>query len=213
MKIAGIFAALFLACIAGVGQTTERWNGLVLDETTPLQAIALFGKPRLDRDSALHVYDIQPLLSADTAKRNFQTLEWENVQGSKSIMLTFSADDKLLMVFASFENEGTKSLESLCGGNWKPAGQSLVNDFRAEMSSTAKPGSTTPVTKMVYKVFALTPRAFCTGYIINEPKTSAVLLPAMAAFPGTLSDITIVSRAVEAKAKPKAPVKKSSGKR
>ena len=213
MRIAGIIAALFLACIGIVGQTAEHWNGLVLDETSPMQAIAIFGQPRLDRPSKLHADDIQTLLSPNTAKPDFQTLEWENVNGYDAVMLTFSADDKLLKIAAWPKSEGTKSLESLCGGNWKAAGQNLVKDFRAELSSASKPVSVTPVTKSWYKVFALTPRAFCIGYVINEPKPSTVPLPAMAAFPGRLSDITIVSRAVEANAKQKAPVKKLPKKR
>ncbi len=207
MRFSGIIAALLLACSFTAGQTAESWNTLVLDETTPLQAIAMYGEPRLDRPSTLHVYDIQPLLSASTAKRDFQALEWEKVKGYKDVMLTFSADDKLLMIFATPENEGTKSLENICGGNWKPAGKDMVKDFRAEMAENPKPVPLTPITKKWYQVFTITPRAFCTADILNEIPNSP--LPAMTAYPGRVGIITIVSRAVESKAKPKTIVKKT----
>jgi len=211
MRIFGIFAAIFLACIAVTGQTADRWNDLVLDETTPQQALALYGEPRIYRDSTLHVYDIQPLLSADTAKRNFETGEWENAKGHKSIMLTFSSDDKLRMIFATPDSEGTKTLENLCGGNWKPAGQDLVKDFRAEMSAIPKPVPTVPITKKWYQVYALTPRAFCVADILNEIPNS--VLPIMPIYPGRVGIITMVSRAVESKVKPKATPKKLPKKR
>ncbi|HRI02881.1 MAG TPA: hypothetical protein PLL77_03980 [Pyrinomonadaceae bacterium] len=205
MRIFGIFAAIFLVCIAVNGQAAERWNELILDEATPEQAIAIYGRPRIYRDSTLHVYDIQPLLSADTAKRNFEVGEWENAKGHKSIMLTFSSDDKLRMIFATPDNEGTKTLENLCGGNWKPAGQDLVKDFRAEMSANPKPVPTVPITKKWYQVYALTPRAFCVSDILNEIPNSA--LPIIPVYPGRVGIITMVSRAVESKVKPKAPAK------
>lgn len=211
MKIFGTFAAIFLACIAVTGQNAERWNELVLDETTPEQAIAIYGRPRIYRDSTLHVYDIQSLLSADTAKRNFEVGEWENAKGHKSIMLTFTMDDKLRMIFATPDNEGTKMLENLCGGIWKPAGQDLVKDFRAEMSSKPKPVPTVPITKKWYQVYALTPRAFCVADILNETANS--VLPVMPVYPGRVGIITIVSRTVELKVRPKATPKKLPKKR
>ena len=211
MRTFGIFAAICLACIAVTGQTADRWNELVLDETTPQQAIALYGEPRIYRDSSLHVYDIQPLLSADTAKRNFETGEWENAKGHKSIMLTFSSDDKLRMIFATPDNEGTKTLENLCGGNWKPAGKDLVKDFRSEMSTNPKPVPTMAITKKWYQIYAMTPRTFCVADILNEIPNS--VLPVMSAYPGRVGIITMVSRAVESKAKPKATPKKLPKKR
>ncbi|MBK7392849.1 MAG: hypothetical protein IPI64_06040 [Chloracidobacterium sp.] len=211
MRIFGIFAAIFLACIAVTGQTADRWNDLVLDETTPPQVLALYGEPRIYRDSTLHVYDIQPLLSADTAKRNFETGEWENAKGHKSIMLTFTMDNKLRMIFATPENAGTKTLENLCGGNWKPAGQDLVKDFRAEMSSNPKPVPTVPITKKWYQIYAMTPRTFCVADILNEIPNS--VLPIMPIYPGRVGIITMVSRAVESKAKSKTAGKKLPRKR
>lgn len=211
MRIFGIFAAILLMCSGGSAQAADRWNELVLDETTPEQAIAIYGRPRIYRDSTLHVYDIQSLLSADTAKRNFETGEWESAKGHKSIMLTFTMDDKLRMIFATPDNEGTKTLENLCGGNWKPAGQDLVKDFRVEMSANPKPVPTLPITKKWYQVYALTPRAFCVADILNEIPNSA--LPIMPVYPGRVGIITIVSRTVELKVKPKATPKKLPKKR
>jgi hypothetical protein len=213
MRIFGIIAAFLIAFSVTAGQTAERWDELVLDETTPLQAIEIFGKTRLDRPSSLHVYDIQALLSADTAKLNFQALEWENVKGYKDVMLTFSSDDKLRMVFATPESQGTKSLENLCGGNWKPASRNLLKDFRSEIAAPSKSVLSAPITKSGYQVFALSPRAFCVADIINEPKPSETLLPAMTGFPGKVGIITMVSRAVESKPKPKAAGKKLPRKR
>ncbi|MEQ1924128.1 MAG: hypothetical protein ABL952_16620 [Pyrinomonadaceae bacterium] len=211
MRTLGICAALLLASICISGQNAERWNALVLDETTPEQAIAIYGTPRIYRDSSLHVYDIQALLSADATKRNFETGEWENAKGHKSIMLTFSSDDKLRMIFATPDNEGTKTLETLCGGNWKPAGKNMVKDFRAEMAGNPKSVPLVPITKKWYQIFAITPRAFCVADILNEIPNSA--LPAMTAYPGRVGIITMVSRAVESKVKPKATGKKLPRKR
>ncbi|MGB2752335.1 MAG: hypothetical protein WBC19_09785 [Pyrinomonadaceae bacterium] len=211
MRTLGIFAALLLACISISGQAPESWHELILDETTPEQAIAIYGGPRIYRDSSLHVYDIQPLLSTETAKRNFETGEWENAKGHKSIMLTFSSDDKLRMIFATPDNEGTKTLENLCGGNWKPAGQDLVKDFRAEMSSNPQTVPTVPITKKWYQIYAMTPRTFCVADILNEIPNS--VLPIMPIYPGRVGIVTMVSRAVESKAKPKTTPKKVPKKR
>lgn len=182
-----------------------------MDEATPQQAIALFGEPRLDRQSDLSMYEIQKLLSADTAKRNFKTLEWENVKGYKDVMLTFSSDDKLLLVFATPLDEAADSVETLCHGNWKPVVKDLASAFASEMSSPSAATSQEPLTRVVYNLFSLSPSTFCFASISNEHRASTEKSAQPVRFPGKVMIVVLVSRSVERKAtKTSTPVRRKS---
>ena len=78
---------IFVLLLAGVGfgQQHDRWNGLVIDETTPEQAIAKFGKPNADTKGEYANLWFARSLTNDIRKPIYRTLEFGEVKSVKIV--------------------------------------------------------------------------------------------------------------------------------
>lgn len=62
----------------------DRWKGLILDQTTPDQAIAIFGQPKNSKEQKIRIQKIGDWLGK-AVKQDLPHLRWENVAGMKSV--------------------------------------------------------------------------------------------------------------------------------
>jgi hypothetical protein len=87
-----ILALFFALAVAGTDpvfpDTAETWNGLMLDESTVEDAVALLGKPKKDKDSQRFNTDIHVWL----ADLRYRKLEFGKILGMDKVNLYFLND-------------------------------------------------------------------------------------------------------------------------
>ena len=163
MKKLSILLVLLLAGIA-FGQQQDRWNSLVIDETTPEQAITLLGKPKSEIKSNYVNADFYRLLSIETGKEIFRVLNFGDEGIETRIMLTFSGG-KLVAIDAYPKDFAASELVSKLGTNWRLPVEDAATDLENwDQPRSAEIRKAPTVVKNfwlpVYTLLAKTPKVF-----------------------------------------------------
>lgn len=203
MKLKLFFLAplMFWLCIPSSAQEPNRWHGLTLDQSTPIDANDLLGQPKSDRASTLLVDPIETWVSKKRKQKIFRTLEYKNpASGVEKAWLTF-LDNRLVSIMLDIK-EGTVSpnaLSSIYGTQFRPVFDSLTlalnpKDFqrdRGEIYARYYP--------VVYHLAGVTERSFVTAMVHNEVGFSKALgLPdQQGSFPGKVAFVQLISRTME----------------
>lgn len=88
-KLFPLFILLFV--ITSSGQS-DQWRGLVIDEATSEQALALFGKPKSDKRPYAKYKKATPEMKA------WRVLHYESIEGFNDVKLTFNDKDTMIML-------------------------------------------------------------------------------------------------------------------
>ena len=86
---------LLLSCPV-FSQSSDRWKGLIIDESTPENAIAILGKPNADKTDSFRVYKIEDWFTKSIREKKWRRLEYKNVEGFDKVILAF--DTKLVFI-------------------------------------------------------------------------------------------------------------------
>src|SRR5687768_2248436 len=92
-----LFFAVFVQSQEQSSPKPDTWRGLVIDASTPDDAIKTFGQPKKDRLGGLRTYPLNKRLTIDHNSTGFRKLYYENVEGIDHVELVFK-DNKLLIV-------------------------------------------------------------------------------------------------------------------
>lgn len=101
LRKATLLLALSLAlCAPALAQEQDRpmpdrWRGLVIDQSTPEDAIKTLGQPASDKNDGFRPYPFDKRIS--TKGRTFRHLKFKEVSGLDSALLVFT-DDKLVCI-------------------------------------------------------------------------------------------------------------------
>ncbi len=204
MKKLSILLILFLAGI-GFGQEHDRWNGLVIDDTTPEQAIALLGKPTDDTTSGFSNLWFGRLLTNDTGKPIFRSLEFGKEGETTKIFLTFSAG-KLAAIDAFPKDARASELISKLGNKWRlQTEDDAANEFEnwdQPRGAEVKRASTNAENpwSMGYNLLAKTPKVFAmVGVVPTADDMTKTEVIESGPFWGNVLQLSIVSRKLERK--------------
>src|SRR5258708_7905041 len=84
--VVGVAGILFLTCVAVSAQTSaqsDRWRGMILDQSLPDDVMKGFGNPKKDSSGNIYSWPIQNWLSArykyTRGEKSFRNLEYEKV--------------------------------------------------------------------------------------------------------------------------------------
>lgn len=203
MKTLSVFLVLLFAghCFA----QADRWNGLVIDETTPEQAIALLGKPVSDRQSGFANLWFQRLLTNETSKENFRVLQFGKELVSTTIILTFSGG-KLVAIDAFPKDAAANGFISKLGTKWRLPTKDPATEFedwdlpRSSEPWKAGTDNTKSPWSMGYNLLAKTPRVFAMVGVLPTPNDmTKTEVPEAGPYWGNAWSLTIVSRTLERK--------------
>ena len=75
----------------------DRWRGLILDQSTPEDAIRILGNPKSDKPSELPVQRINNWITKKRKQKVFRKLKFDKPEGVDSAELYF-LDGKLVMI-------------------------------------------------------------------------------------------------------------------
>ena len=101
---------LFLAltfCISAFAQEQDkpmpnRWHGLVIDQSTPEDAIKALGQPVSDKTESFRPYPFEKRIS--TKGKTFRHLKFKEIKGLDSAHLVFT-DNKLVFISLDFKDK------------------------------------------------------------------------------------------------------------
>ncbi|MBP6004321.1 MAG: hypothetical protein KA746_12880 [Pyrinomonadaceae bacterium] len=204
MKKLSMIFVLLLASI-GFGQQHDRWNGLVIDETTPEQAIAKFGKPNADTKGEYANLWFARSLTNDIRKPIYRTLEFGEVGVSTSMTLTFSAG-KLVAITAYPKDAPASEFVNKLGTSWRLPGKDAATDFeewdkpRSSEPRKAVTDNTKGPWTMGYGLIVKTPKVFALISVIpGVEDMSRTSVSESGPFWGNVMNLEIVSRILERK--------------
>lgn len=163
---------LLLLALSAFGQEPDRWKGLIIDETSPQQAVALLGKPTTDRTSKYSNMWIQRLLSLKTEESKFRTMTWSRLPET-TLTLTFT-NERLVAIDRSANDIAAEALLKELGGSWRLQRKDPATDFedwdrpRNPASQTVRT-QTDDIWSMGYGLLAKSSKTFAIVSVIPTP--------------------------------------------
>ena len=184
-----------------LGQGSDWWHGLTLDQSSPADAGRLFGKPKMERMSALSSIPIEMWISSKRKEKVFRTLEYKNPVSGVERAWLFFLDDRLVSILLDIK-EGTVSpnaLSNIYHTQFRPIFDPLTlalspRDFQHDQAQVY--ARSYPVT---YHLAGVTERSFITATVYNSVGIGKMLgLPdGQGSFPGKVAFVQLISRTME----------------
>ncbi len=185
----------------------DRWHGLTLNEATPEDAVKSLGTPAKDALSSLDANPLNQWITKKRKQKIFRTLEFKKpVAGVEKAWLAF-LDGKLVSVTLDMK-EGVVSpngLSAIYGIEFRPV-ISQANLGFSPRDYERNQGQIYPKTyPTVYHLTATSERSFVIAMIGNVPSFGGAFAKGLGvpdkpgSFPGKVSFIQLISRALENK--------------
>jgi hypothetical protein len=184
----------------------NQWKSLVLNQSTPEEAITLLGQPaKKEITGLIGAWGLGGWVTANHKDKRFQSLEYKNIPGMKSVRLQY-LEGKLTAIYFEFaDKEAPKPSEiaTAYGTPLYPILQTLTNlspeDFIQNHKARIDQGIITPVNYgTVYTLIGLSKESFvvCQGYsgVFNNQGSTV-------SFPGKAISLALISRTLETKNK------------
>jgi hypothetical protein len=187
---------LTVLSISVAAQSPDRWKGLVLDESTPENAIAILGKPDADKTDSFRVYKIEDWFTKRIREKKWRRLEYKNVEGFDKVILAF--DTKLVFIELNPKKLDPDVLENAYGIPF------IVTSSKFERALT--PGNVGKDTgrmqsyPLFYYLYAKAPKTILLAGVGNSSLGSILGSKSVnddIGFPGAVKYLQIISRALE----------------
>lgn len=91
-----ILLFLLLFCYS-VSAQPDRWSGLIINESTPDDAVRILGKVSKDKIGTLKIKKIDSWLSKEKMDEKYRILEFNKVKGISKVILAFN-NNKLIFI-------------------------------------------------------------------------------------------------------------------
>ena len=181
----------------------DRWRGLVIDESTPEDVIAKFGKPAKDELARFPRGAMGDLFSAKTKEKKFQRLDYKELEGIDKAYFTFN-ENKLVAIALDIKKEfSPNALSNTYGLEFKPAFDSLSMAFHPEKIERNQGKDYAIKYPTVYNLVAKSEKTFIVAMVANN-SFGSILKDATiggrdkeGSFPGKVAYVEILSRTLE----------------
>ena len=185
------------------GPMPDRWRGLVLDQSTPEDAIRILGAPERDKPASIAVFRIKNWLSKQAREKNFRTLEFKKPAGIDKAWLSFLDGTLVAITLDVKKGISPNGLANIYGVEFQPAVGALDMAFNPR-DYERNQGRVYPKTyPTVYSLVAASEKSFIDAMISNVPSFGGAFARSMGvpdqpgSFPGRVDFITLVSRRLE----------------
>jgi hypothetical protein len=177
----------------------DRWRGLIIDQSTPEDAIKVLGQPASDKTDSFRPYPFDKRIS--TKGRTFRHLKFKDVKGLDSALLVFT-DSKLVCISLDLkEHIAASAIPNNYGIEFEPkigAGSSSSDPRNYERHEGKLYPKNYPAG---YYLVGETPQVWI-GAAINNSSFGSMMLGSSrgstgaGAFPGKAMSIIILSRSL-----------------
>lgn len=194
---------------SALGQKPDQWHGLILDQSTPDDAVTALGKPAKDQmNQQLRIFGgVSHWLTKRQKEKIFRVLEFKLGDAGVQKAFLYFLDDKLVRMMLDLKS-GTVSpngLSNIYGVSFFP----MVGSMDLAMYSRnyeQNQGKIYPKTyPTVYYLVAVSERSFVSVMIGNVPSMFGALGKSMGvpdepnSFPGKVEYVDLISRTLENK--------------
>jgi hypothetical protein len=199
---------LFLAftfCAAALAQEQDkpmpdRWRGLIINQSTPEDAIKTLGQPVSDKNESFRPYPFDKRIS--TKGKTFRHLKFKEIKGLDSARLVFT-DDKLVCIFldlkesipaSAIQNNYGIEFEPKIGGIESSSNPRDYERHEGKLYPKNYPAG--------YYLVGMTPEVWI-GAAINNSSFASLMLGSSrgstggGAFPGKAISVIILSRSLD----------------
>jgi len=204
-----IILGFFLGVIAHAQENKEqdkaqadRWRGLILDQSSPDDAIKTLGTPVSDKNDKFKPYPLDKRIS--TKGKVFRFLMFRKLNGVNEALLVFT-DNRLIAISLTLrEKIPATSVPNIYGIKFEPKISAVDQAFHPgdyERNQGKLYPSNYPAT---YFLIAVTERSFVSVFIDNSSMSSVLLGSSRGstgegAFPGKTNVVQLISRSLETK--------------
>lgn len=103
---------ILLTLVVTVGaQQPDRWHDVIIDESTPENAIKILGNPKSDKSKERWNL-MRPELFIKNIGKKMRTLHWENIDGFNDVKLKFDNNSKLVVIHLEPKELSAKAFHS-----------------------------------------------------------------------------------------------------
>jgi hypothetical protein len=180
----------------------DRWHGLIINESTPEDAIKALGQPVSDKSESFRPYPFDKRIS--TKGRTFRHLKFKEIKGLDSARLVFT-DDKLVCIFLDLKEKiAASAIQNNYGIDFEPK-ISAMNSSSNPNDYERHEGKLYPKNYPAgYYLVGTTPEVWIGAAIDNSSFGSLMLgssrgSTGSGAFPGKAVSLIILSRSLENK--------------
>lgn len=203
-----VITALLLLASAGYCQEQARpdgWRGLVLNESSPEEAIQVLGAPSADTTDKLLAYRIQSWLTRRAKEKVFRRLDFKKPEGIDKARLFF-LDNKLVAIDLDLKKGvSPQGLSGIYGIEFQPmvSGTDIAFNSRDYERNQGRVYPKTYPT--VYAMVAASPESFITAMVSNVPSFGGAFAKSMGipdqpgTLPGKVETVMLISRTLENK--------------
>lgn len=198
-----LFTITLFICISAVtafSQQPDRWRGLVIDETTPEQAIETLGQPKTDKQNERIFINNYQWLRKDVGK-SLRILHWENVGEFPDVKLGFENNKLVLIHLEPKKFEAQAFLSAYDGLDIRYASEvQSPADFKQPRVNSDRPyklGVVFLLVGVTDKVFVFGQCGNAKGAVMSDLFGGTKSRQAGRSIPGDVVVIQLVSRTLE----------------
>ncbi len=204
-KLAALLCVLALSVAAFAQeqgrQTPERWRNLVIDQSTPDDAMRTFGRPVSDQFEDFKPYPLNKWIN--TTGKSFRQLRYKNSPGLGSVRLVFTANLLVAVMLDPDKRTPATVIANSYGIEFEPKlngiDASAVSSQTEQRASQLEPQSYPPN----YFLLGTTSKVWIVFGIDNSSAASLSPSPSNTtgarAFPGKAMSMLILSRSLDSR--------------
>jgi hypothetical protein len=198
MRILPTLALLFFS-LPLVAQQPDRWRGLIVDQSSPEDAIKTLGTPDSDKIDSFRVYKIDDWLTKSIREKKYRRLEFEKIEGFKKVILAFN-ENKLVFIELNPRKLAANALENAYGIPFQATADKFDMSLNPRNYETTS-GKVRPRSfGSVYYLYSKAPTTFLLAGIGNTSLGSLLGTKSVnddIGYPGHVLYLQIVSRTLE----------------
>lgn len=197
------FCAIIIALVAlfsvfSIGAEPDKWRGMVLDVSTPSDAIKKFGEPKSNKQDRIRVWQINKWISKIQKEKEFRILEYKDIEGFDKARLAF-LDSKLVLIDLDFKEKiDPNALQNAYGVDFQPMVSGIDQAMNPDHFEHSQGRVYPKIYPSVYYVVGVSDVSFLCAMVGNASWGSTMRgmfdVPDANGFPGKVELIQIISR-------------------
>lgn len=181
----------------------DGWRGLVLDQTTPADAVRLLGTPASDKTDRVEVHNVDKWVAEKRREKIFRKLVFKKLDPVERAELYF-LDDKLVMIRLWYGKDSklpAREIPAAYGADFLLVESGVPKDSTPAMYEGQKESLIPKVYPTIYYMVTVAPSSFVSAAVMNGSVKSVlkemVRKPTTNPFPGKVLYVEMVSRRLE----------------
>jgi len=195
-----VFTVNILALQTTATFKADRWRGLLLDQSSPEEAIKALGQPAEDKTDRLHIRNLDKWLSPRQEQKAFRILIYKTVDEAKKVELDF-ADNKLVRIHFDYDDQKflAKELSPRIGTDFVLVERGVPANSSPAMYEGQKEAIVPKIYPTFYYLVSVQHQSFVSAYVAGKGKAALkeiFRVSTIEPFPGSVLFMDIVSRSL-----------------